>query len=609
MTESLREELRQFLLPNVRLTGRRLGAGAYGSVEEVAIPGALCAAKKIHEVFLDRTQIPEEDIQRATRQFVTECRLMSTMRHPHIVQFLGVCFLDGSRLPALVMERLLTSLHDLLEPDGTQQNETKPYFPLALKCSILYDAASGLAFLHGLIPPVIHRDLFARNVLVNSAVVAKIADLGMARILPDLRVATMTKAPGAGIYMPPEALEAKSEEEENSSRYDVAIDIFSLGVVGLFTVSQTFPCNLLAPTYTINTSRMLVARTELERRETYMRKVYSQLPENHPLIEMIKRCLKNAPEDRPSIQQVLQLLEQARAEIGANESDLNKLELVQTLKEERDRQTSRNPREVAELQDQLELKEREKESLVEQLERKQEELEIERIMKERKSEEMERKQLELVSKERQLSQAQSTSSQLQAQVQTQQQELESRKRELGELQQKLCSNETLLADFQRNLQRERELGEIRSKGTGGAQAPPTPTARTLDSISPRQPQAPPRPIPRALKTVPPPPKKLKLQCHKLKRAPQGMRRGSAAAEQNFTYFRPLGENEVYLYTISTDEWLKLPTCPHSSSALVIIHNELTAVGGYSGGNYTNKLFTLHSLVKAASLSSTRSSRA
>ena len=144
----------------------------------------------------------------------------------------------------------------------------------------------------------------------------------------------MTKAPGAGIYMPPEALEAKSEDEENSSRYDVTVDIFSLGVVAIFTVSQTFPCNLLAPTYT-NTSRLLVARTELERRETYMRKVYSQLPENHPLIETIEQCLKNSPGDRPFIQEVVQLLEQVKTEIGANECDLNKLELVQALKEVR----------------------------------------------------------------------------------------------------------------------------------------------------------------------------------------------------------------------------------------------------------------------------------
>ena len=71
-----------------------------------------------------------------------------------------------------------------------------------------------------------------------------------------------------------------------------------------------------------------------------------------------------------------------------------------------------------------------------------------------------------------------------------------------------------------------------------------------------------------------------------------MYRGSAVTDQNVAYFTPIGSKEVYHYTISTDEWLSLPPCPHSYSALVIIDNELTAVGGYSGGNHTNKLFIL-----------------
>ena len=71
-----------------------------------------------------------------------------------------------------------------------------------------------------------------------------------------------------------------------------------------------------------------------------------------------------------------------------------------------------------------------------------------------------------------------------------------------------------------------------------------------------------------------------------------MWRGSTAADHNYAYFRSLQSNEVYRYTISTDEWLRLPPCPQSFSALVIIDNELTAVGGYSGGNNTNKLLTL-----------------
>ena len=61
----------------------------------------------------------------------------------------------------------------------------------------------------------------------------------------------MTKAPGASIYMPPEALEDKS-------RYDTSIDIFSMGVVALFTLSQMFP-DPLSAAFMDNNERMVVA--------------------------------------------------------------------------------------------------------------------------------------------------------------------------------------------------------------------------------------------------------------------------------------------------------------------------------------------------------------
>ena len=324
------------MLSNVRLTGITIGAGAYGSVEEVAIPGAICAAKKIHEIFLDRSQIPPYEIRNNLAQFVRECQLMSSLRHPNIVQFLGVCFFPGSRLPALVMERLLTSLHDLLDPEidpPPPPDAPKPFFPLGLKCSILHNVGSGLAFLHEQSPPIIHRDLSARNVLLNSGMVGKIADLGVARIVPRMRAAaTMTKAPGASVYMPPEALddkpEQREEEEGKTAKYDASIDVFSFGVVSIFTLCQTFPCTLLAPNY--REGRRLVGRTELERREHYMRIIYSQLREQHPLIQMIERCL-DFPEDRPSIREVLCLLDQARAEERDEQTEKNKLELLQAL--------------------------------------------------------------------------------------------------------------------------------------------------------------------------------------------------------------------------------------------------------------------------------------
>ena len=332
-------ELQPFLLSNVRLTGVRIGAGAYGSVEEVAVPGAICAAKKMHEVFLDRSEIPATVIRKAAVQFVRECQLMSTLRHPNIVQFLGVCFLPGSLLPALVMERLLTSLHDLLDPETDNPpppDAPKPFFPLSLKCSILHNVASGLTYLHERSPPIIHRDLSARNVLLNSGMVAKIADLGVARIVPRMRAAaTMTKGPGALVYMPPEAMESKpgekNDEKDKKSKYDASIDVFSFGVVAIFTLCQTFPCDLLAPNYR-DEQRRIIGRTEVERRESYMRMIQRQLREKHPLVQMIKRCL-DFPEDRPSIGEVLCLLEEARAEVRDRQTDMNKLELLREFAE------------------------------------------------------------------------------------------------------------------------------------------------------------------------------------------------------------------------------------------------------------------------------------
>ena len=43
MASASHKELSSFIVPNVVPTGRELGRGAYGSVEEVEIPGAVCA--------------------------------------------------------------------------------------------------------------------------------------------------------------------------------------------------------------------------------------------------------------------------------------------------------------------------------------------------------------------------------------------------------------------------------------------------------------------------------------------------------------------------------------------------------------------------------------
>ena len=324
--------LRPFVLSDVQFTGINIGGGAYGTVEEVAFPVA-AAAKTIHPIL-------QGGLSKAASEFVRECQLMSTLRHPNIVQFLGVTFPPSSRLPALVMERLLTSLHDLLVPDTPPPRDAvQPldFFSMAIKCSVLQDVARGLAYLHEQSPPIIHRDLSAKNVLLNSGMVAKIADLGVARIAPCMRAAaTMTRGPGASVYMPPEAF-APAKSNKEMSKYDTSIDIFSLGVVAIFTISESFPCDPLEPNYVDEKSGSLVARTELQRRSEYMRFVNiklsacGQLHADQPFIRLIQQCLQNLPAKRPVINEVQHLLEEARACFGDGESERNVRDLVQAL--------------------------------------------------------------------------------------------------------------------------------------------------------------------------------------------------------------------------------------------------------------------------------------
>ena len=85
---------------------------------------------------------------------------------------------------------------------------------------------------------------------------------------------------------------------------------------------------------------------------------------------------------------------------------------------------------------------------------------------------------------------------------------------------------------------------------------------------------------------------LAVKCHCKKTAPCGMDRGSATTDDRFAYFTPCGSTSVYRYEWRREKWEELPSCPYHDSGLVIIDGKLTAVGGWDGSRYTNKLLTL-----------------
>ena len=300
---SFRAQLKVFELSDVTFTDEKLGGGAYGYVLVVNLNGVKRAAKILHETLVREVKL--EDVKRPyhcprslIESFKNECTLLSEISHPNIVQFLGICHLKGATFPALVMELLMSNLHEYLEKS--------PKIPFSVKNSILIDISQGLVYLHG--KNIIHRDLTATNILLTESLTAKIADLGMARILADrTNVAKMTMVPGNPDYMPPEA----TDGNQYSATYGKPIDSFSMGNIILFTVTQKYP-ELLAPKYFDFVTGKNEARSEIQRRGESIHSMCVLLGNQHPIIQLAKQCLQDDPQSRPSsVEIMLQLQNQA----------------------------------------------------------------------------------------------------------------------------------------------------------------------------------------------------------------------------------------------------------------------------------------------------------
>jgi len=254
-----------------------IGAGAYGIVKEVSVHGTICAAKEIHHVLMKYTR--NKAIEAS---FIEECKHCSKLLHPNIVQFLGIYYAsDNAKLPWIIMERMCISLTGLLEkfPPGEISCFTK--------ACILSNVSLGLQYLHG--ENVVHRDISSNNILLTKHLVAKISDLGVAKIINPNEPKMHTSVPGTHIFMPPEALSVKPQ-------YGKPVDVFSLGCVVIHMVNHQWPIPD-DQVYIDPVTHDVKALTEIERRSKYLENV----PQSFPVKPLITHCLHSVPNRRPSI--------------------------------------------------------------------------------------------------------------------------------------------------------------------------------------------------------------------------------------------------------------------------------------------------------------------
>ena len=266
------------------------GSGCFGAVYEVKVNGFPCIAKRLHDVLnqVDDQGRSKNDGRSVLERFMQECKLLSTLRHPNIVQFIGI--LKGSREHevSLVMEGLHSDLGKFLEP------ESNPNVPLFLKLSILLDISNALVYLHMHSPPIIHRDVKAANVLLSQDMRAKLADLGVSKLLDfhPLSSTIQTQCPGTHGIMPPEALQPEPV-------YNTKLDVFSFGTLILHTTNQNFPMP-----YEVGAAskkgEMQIAKRKF---------AIDMLEKDHCLYKTVLQCLRDDPSKRPAILPVRDTIE------------------------------------------------------------------------------------------------------------------------------------------------------------------------------------------------------------------------------------------------------------------------------------------------------------
>ena len=154
-----------------------LGIGSYGKVCVAKCDNLRCAAKIIHETLFDPTvaqQMSREHEHRLPiRRFEQECDFLNTLRHPNIIQYLGMWQDPDTGLPVLLMELMDESLTHFLETASRS-------IPYHVQVNVCHDIALALTFLHA--NGIIHRDLSSNNVLLIGNVRAKVTDFGMAKL-------------------------------------------------------------------------------------------------------------------------------------------------------------------------------------------------------------------------------------------------------------------------------------------------------------------------------------------------------------------------------------------------------------------------------------------
>ncbi|AES80522.1 putative protein kinase RLK-Pelle-LRR-XI-1 family [Medicago truncatula] len=267
-----------------------IGVGSQGNVYKAELPtGLVVAVKKLHLVR------DEEMSFFSSKSFTSEIETLTGIKHRNIIKLHGFC--SHSKFSFLVYKFMEGgSLDQILN------NEKQAIaFDWEKRVNVVKGVANALSYLHhDCSPPIIHRDISSKNILLNLDYEAHVSDFGTAKFLkPDLH--SWTQFAGTFGYAAPELSQTMEVNEK--------CDVYSFGVLALEIIIGKHPGDLislfLSPSTRPTANDMLLTEVLDQRPQ----KVIKPIDEEVILIAKLAfSCLNQVPRSRPTMDQVCKML-------------------------------------------------------------------------------------------------------------------------------------------------------------------------------------------------------------------------------------------------------------------------------------------------------------